>query len=97
VIVGRFEQKIALELLEAEEFPVNFPDSWEFRCRDRFDSDCVRHHPFFMYLILLVLLGKSPTGAESGTHFCSRLIPIFRVEQIHCALGEPFLIGSLRV
>jgi hypothetical protein len=44
VIVGRFEQKIALELLEAEEFPVNFPDSWEFRCRDRFDSDYVRHH-----------------------------------------------------
>jgi hypothetical protein len=44
VIVGPFERKIALELLETEEFPDHFPDSREFGCRDRFDSDCVRHH-----------------------------------------------------
>ena len=29
---------------DSAEFPVNFPVSREFASRDRFASDCVRHH-----------------------------------------------------
>ena len=32
-------------------FPVLFPVSRELRCRDGFDSDCVRHHAFFRTVI----------------------------------------------
>jgi hypothetical protein len=51
-----------------------------------------------MNLNFLAFREKNPNQAGSGTHFCSRSIHRFvRVEHIHRALGESFLIGSSRV
>jgi hypothetical protein len=52
--------------------------------------------PFYVFDFTCALFKKVPLGRVVG-HFCSRLIPILRIEQIHCAFGESFLIGGLRV
>ena len=40
--------QIRCKPLNFAKFPVNFPVSREFRCRDGFASDCILHHPVWL-------------------------------------------------